>query len=347
MPRSIAISILAVFATACTSACFADDYPLFDFDDTLELVLEVPMRTLLRSARKNPLLDGQLHFVDPDGNNVTINLTMTTRGKSRLEHCSFPPLSITLNEEQTPSTLFEGQKKLKIVTHCRSGATYQRYLQQEYGIYKAYNVLSDHSFRVLMLNATYRDTEKKRRDEVVPGFFIESDDEVADRLGMTKIDTKTIASKQFDIAETNKFELFQYMIANTDWAIKKGPGTDDCCHNGKVIGHPGSDNNWVILPYDFDQAGLINTDYALPAVGLGIRNVKQRLYRGRCGHNERLDDTIALFNELRSELEAALAAEALKEKDRRRTLKYLDGFFVTINDPKKRNKQIIGKCRGA
>jgi hypothetical protein len=330
-----------------SSTCLADDYPLFSADDeSLDLVLEVPMRTLLRSAKKRPVLDGQLSYSDSDGNKVTIGLTITTRGKSRLEQCAFPPLSISLNKEQTRSTLFAGQRKLKIVTHCRNGAKYRRYLQQEFGIYKAYNLLSENSFRVRMLNVTYRDSEEKRRDQVVHSFFIESDDEVAKRLGMNKIKTKTISPKQFHVAETNKYELFQYMIANTDWAIRKGSGTEICCHNGKVIARPESEDNWIVLPYDFDQAGLINTEYALPAIGLPIRNVRQRLYRGRCGHNEQLHVTMALFNAKRNEMEAVLAPPALSEKEQRAILKYLKVFFDTINDPKKLNRQVIDKCRG-
>lgn len=348
MPRARVLSILTIIASVSSSTCLADDYPLFNADDEmLDLILDVPMRTLLRSAKKKPVLDGQLSYIDADGNNVTIALTITTRGKSRLEQCSFPPLSITLNKEQTPSTLFAGQRKLKIVTHCRKGGKYRRYLQQEFGIYKAYNLLSDYSFRVRMLNVTYRDSEEKRRDEVVQSFFIESDNEVANRLGMEKIETQRISPKQFDVAETNKYELFQYMIANTDWAIRKGPGTEICCHNGKVIGRPKSEDNWIVLPYDFDQAGLINTEYALPAIALPIRNVRQRLYRGRCGHNEQLDATMALFNDKQNEMEAVLAPPALSEKERKSALKYLKVFFDTINDPKKLNRQVIDKCQGA
>lgn len=58
------------------------------------------------------------------------------------------------------------------------------------------------------------------------------------------------------------------------------------------------------MPYDFDQAGIINTRYAMPAPQLGIKSVTQRLYRGRCIHNEQLDGVIDLFNERREGLEA-------------------------------------------
>lgn len=346
MPRLSVFLFLASFATVSPSEGLGDEYPLFSSDETLELVLEAPMRTLIRTAKKNPVLDGQIRYIESDGSDVTIGLTITTRGHSRLEYCSFPPLAVSLNRKQTASTLFAGQRKLKIVSHCRKGSKYRRYFHQEYGIYRAYNLLSDYSFRVRMLNVTFRDSEQKRRDEVVPAFFIESDREVAERMHMSTISTKVIAPSQFDVIQTNIYELFQYMIGNTDWAIKKGPGTEDCCHNGKVIGAPGTDVNWVVLPYDFDQSGIINTDYALPALGFGIRNVRQRLYRGRCRHNEQLVETIALFNEKRSELEAALIPPELSKGSQKAALKYLKVFFETIDDPEKLSKKLIGVCRG-
>ena len=101
-----------------------------------------------------------------------------------------------------------------------------------------------------------------------------------------------------------------------------------------------------MLPYDFDQAGLINTKYALPAPGLGLRNVRIRLYRGRCRHNGELDGTITLFNDRRQEIEAALTPQSLTESARRSVLKYLATFYQIINDPAKLNKEIIGACRG-
>ncbi|MBT6208695.1 MAG: hypothetical protein HOI35_01565 [Woeseia sp.] len=54
------------------------------------------------------------------------------------------------------------------------------------------------------------------------------------------------------------------LIANTDFSVKKGPSGEGCCHNGRVLATLGEQRAWIILPYDFDQAGIINTDYALP-----------------------------------------------------------------------------------
>ena len=347
LPRIHVALLLASITAGLTANSRAEDTLLFDSEENLEIVLEFPVRTLLKRAKKKPVLQGQLRYVDGSGNEVALDIDITTRGRSRLEHCSFPPLSVFLNPDQVASTLFAGQQKLKIVTHCNNGSTYLRYLHQEFGIYKTYHLLSEYSFRVRMLNVTYQDIERKRRDDVRLAFFIESDNEVARRLGMKKVKTKTIASHQFDAAKTNIFELFQYMIANTDWAIKKGPGTENCCHNAKVIAKPDAQDNWVVLPYDFDQAGIIDSKYALPSLALGIRTVRHRLYRGRCRHNDYLGQTIQLFNERRQDIEIANTPDALNKKAWQSTLKYLDVFYKTINDPAKLKKKIVDVCRGA
>ena len=348
MMPGIPIALLfACILAGMTTSNRAESHLLFESAENLDIVIEFPVRTLLKRARKKPVLQGQFRYVDVDGNDVAIDIDITTRGRSRLEHCSFPPLSVFLNPDQVASTLFAGQKKLKIVTHCNNGSTYLRYLHQEFGIYKTYNLVSEYSFRVRRLNVTYRDIEGKRRDDVRLAFFIESDNEVAKGMGMNKIKTKTIASNQFDAAKTNILEQVEHLIAITDWAIKKGPGTENCCHNGKVIAKPDAQDNWVVLPYDFDAAGIIETKYALPSAGLGIRTVRHRLYRGRCRHNDYLDQTIQLFNERRADIEIANTPDALSNNARKSTLKYLDVFYKTINDPAKLKKRIVDVCRGA
>lgn len=345
MPIRTAVLILALLTPVINaSKALAGSYPLFEGGDTLDLVIEAPMKTLLGNASKNPVLPGYVRYVDASGNEASIAIEITTRGKSRLEYCDFPPLSITFDRGELASTLFAGQRKLKIGTHCRKGAKYRNYLEQEFGIYKAYNRLTDYSFRVRKLNVTYRDSAKKRRDEMHPAFFIESDDEAAGRLGMAVIKSPRIRVSQLDARQASIYSLFQYLVANTDWDITKGPGNEDCCHNGKVIGPPGSNENWVVLPYDFDQAGIINTEYALPAPALGIRTVRTRVYRGECPHNKQLDETIALFNAHQGEIESALAPESLTKATLKSTLAFVQAFYATINDGEKLHSQIKSAC---
>jgi hypothetical protein len=345
MPTKIAILVLVLFLSAHVSNALADTYRLFSDDDTLRLVIEAPINSLRKEAQERPEVAGQLHYSDDDGKEVTLDIELTTRGKSRLSYCQFPPLSIKFKSKQTASTLFAGQKKLKIGTHCKKGTKYDDYLEQEFGIYKAFRLLTPYSFRVRKLEITYRDNEKKRKDEIYPAFFIESIDEVADRLGMKEIKTPSINVRQLDAEQTSISGLFQYLVANTDWDVTRGPGGEDCCHNGKVLGQPGANEDWVVVPYDFDQSGLINTEYAMPIPALGIRSVRQRLYRGECLNNSLLPQTIALFNEQRDALETALVPETLSPSTRKSALKYIREFYETINDADKLNKKIIADCQ--
>jgi len=101
-----------------------------------------------------------------------------------------------------------------------------------------------------------------------------------------------------------------------------------------------------VLPYDFDQAGLINTNYSIPADGLGLRSVRQRLFRGRCLNLEHLDESIAKFNKLRPQIESALNPPEVKGRKRKSAMRYIDDFYEIINDPKKRKKKIEDDCLG-
>jgi hypothetical protein len=345
MPSRTAIFLLALFVSAQASSALADSYPLFSDDSILQLVIEAPINSLRKEAKERPEVGGQLLYLDDDGKEVALDIKLTTRGKSRLSYCQFPPLSIKFKSKQTSSTLFTGQKRLKIGTHCKKGSKYSDYLEQEFGIYKAFRLLTPYSFRVRKLEITYRDNEKKRKDEVFPAFFIESIDEVADRLGMKEIKSPSINLRQLDAEQTSISGMFQYLVANTDWDVTKGPGGEDCCHNGKVLGQPGANENWVVVPYDFDQSGLINTEYAMPVPALGIRSVRQRLYRGECLNNNLLPQTIALFNEQRDSLEAALVPDSLSSSTRKSALRYIREFYETINDADKLNKKIIDDCQ--
>jgi hypothetical protein len=341
------LPVLVLLLQSATTDCdLTSKRPLFECDALLEFTLEVPVKTLLRRAEDRPVLDGKLYYVAPDGEQLVLDVQLTTRGHSRLEICKFPPLSLILDKKQVKGTVFAGQKKLKIVTQCRRGDSYLDFLRHEYGIYRAYNVLAEPSFRVRMLNITFRDTRGNYKDELHTAFFIESINEVAARLDMERVEFNKIPPIHLDAANSSIYELFQFLIANTDWSKTKGPGEEDCCHNGKALRTPGTDEGWVVLPYDFDQAGMINVPYAMPHEQLPIRRVTQRLFRGRCEFIEHMDATIELFNRERPAIEAALLSGGLSAKRQQSQAKFVARFYDIVNDPELRQRYVDGRCRG-
>jgi hypothetical protein len=320
----------------------ADELPLFESDEPIEITIEFPLRDLLREAADRPVVDAVASYTSASGEVTSLSVKMSTRGRSRLGVCRFPPLALSVKKKAAEGTIFEGQKSLKIVTHCRSNVLYRDYLLQEYGIYAALNVLDDASFRVRLLNVTYRDSTNPEFEIAEQAFFIESVGEVASRNGLERKKTPEISISQLDGSYAALTAMFQYMIGNTDWSVRKSEEGSNCCHNGRALGPAGEKTGWMVIPYDFDQAGLVNAEYAMPAAQLRLRSVRQRLWRGRCVHNGYLDNLIVLFNEKRGEIESELVMSGSRQE--KSAKKYIDGFYKLINDPKKRQKFIDKSC---
>ena len=95
-----------------------------------------------------------------------------------------------------------------------------------------------------------------------------------------------ISASQLDPDAAARFAVFEYMISNLDWAMTAGQPGQDCCHNSRLAGRPGTATGLVGVPYDFDYSGLVDAPYAVPPDGIHVSNVRVRRYRGFCAHNE-------------------------------------------------------------
>ena len=334
--------LLLLLVSVCSNA---DDAPLFASDEPLEIVFEFPLDVILKQADKRPVVEGHASYTDTAGDQVSISIKMTSRGRSRLEYCRFPPLSVTFNKRESKGTIFEGQKKkLKIVTHCRATAAHRKYLLQEQTIYEAFNVLTDISFRTRYMSVTYRNSNNPDHTINESAFLIENIAEVADRNQLKRKKVGKIPESQLDPAYTTLSALFQFLIGNTDWSVIAGPDKNDCCHNSKPLSPRKADTGWLVVHYDFDQAGLINTRYAVVANPLPIKTVRQRLFRGRCIHSGQIEPAIAIFNESRQQLEMALMPGG--SSDHKSTSAYIDDFYRIISDPKQRERYLNKPCVG-
>lgn len=337
-----AVAALAVSAFLAPNACAA----LFDEDDALFVVIEGPIRELVRHRRSQPEYPATIHYTDVGGEPRSLPITITSRGHSRLEMCEFPPVKIRFEREQTTGTLFEGLRNVKLVTRCMRSIKAKDWVFLEYGIYRAYNAITPESYRVRLLNLTWRDTDPDIDDRNQRAFLIEPDKRAAARLGLDNFRPPSVAPEQMAPAGLAHFMLFQYLIGNTDFAVKRGPSGEGCCHNSRVFAAPGADTDFVFLPYDFDQSGMVNTTYARPDTRLGIRRVTSRAYRGFCWHNAELADSVRLFNEKRADIEAAFPASGMSRRQARRVHRFIRHFYNAVNDPKELGERLLDQCRG-
>src|SRR5690606_4066443 len=157
--------------------------PLFELDTELAVTLQADWRAIVRNKDEPGRHPAVLAYTGADGRQHRIPATVQTRGVTRLRICRFPPLRIRFDREATRGTEFEGQRSLKMVTHCRRGATHEQYYVQELLAYRIYNQVTEHSFRVRPLATTYLGPDGGTADGPHFAFLIEDLRDVARRTG--------------------------------------------------------------------------------------------------------------------------------------------------------------------
>lgn len=324
--------------------------PLFADQRMVELRLEGPIRALARDNRPDPEeLDAVMSWRTPDGATGTLPIEYRARGKSRRrpEKCDFPPIRLDIPKSEADGTLFENQDKLKLVTHCKrlgSGARDQHvWVWLEYYAYRILNTLTDYSYRVRPLTVTYVAENGKEYEH--PGFILEHDERLAHRLGLEESEREEVGRDEMVPEITSVMEVFQYMIANTDFSFVRSGAGGACCHN--AVQYTDGEGNFVPIPYDFDQVGLIDKPDALPARGLGIRSVTDRRYRGFCRDPRYLEETLALFRERRGEIERIFAEEiqGIGNRGKRKIDRYLGKFWEVLDEPRRIKREFADRCR--
>jgi len=320
--------------------------PLFASHSPLQVTIEAPLTTLMKDRPEEEYLDGTFGFTGDDGTEQTLDLKVRARGKYRLmaKHCDMPLVKLNFRKKQVANTELAGQDKLKLVTHCRNDKpSYEQLVLREFLTYRILNVITNKSYGVRLMNINYIDTEGGEPMTKL-GFAIETADDVAERNGMKSIKNGDITYSDLVHRQENLINVFQYLIGNTEYSLVKSEPDDDCCHNSDLMSVTGGPP-FTPLPYDFDFAGLVNAPYAQPNPRYKIRNVRQRLYKGQCQNNDLLPDTFKLYLDKKEAIYALVdELDMLTRKSRRNVIRYLDGFYDYITNPKRVKSRFIRKC---
>jgi hypothetical protein len=327
---NFAMIAAAMFALS-GSAVAADAAPLFSSDEPIEIEIRGPIADIIKNAARStePLPATIVH----DGREAAIELSARGNARRRPENCRFPPLRVKFTEKPENDTLFEGQKSLKLVTHCRAQLSFQKHTLLEFAAYKIYNVMTDASLKVRLARIRYVSEDASDIYAERLGFFIEDADDAAERIGMKEIKTPSVKISQHRGADAARVALFFHMIANHDWSMLAGP-EDECCHNGKLFGADKTAlSDLVFVPYDFDYSGFVNAPYAAPPDAIKIGTVKIRYYRGDCSLNSALPAAAQRIRDQRAMIEDAVRSTPLiDQKTANGAIKYLAPFFREIAD---------------
>ena len=320
----------------------AEKRQLFQSEEQFPFTLKADFKAVNRerTPESTKRFPATLTVAGPDGKDVTIPVSLGTRGKSRLNPrtCSFVPLRVDFpKKELLKGTLFDGQESLKLITHCENEDSQDQYILLEQLTYRIFNVLTPRSFRARLARATYVDSGNDKAIATRNAVFVEDDGDLARRLEGRSVALPRLQFKDLDRDSLVLMMLFQYMIGNTDFSIY-------ALHNVRFVTTPAK----VFYPvvWDFDMAGLVSAPYAAPAQVLGLGSVRDRLYRGPCLTQDQYAPYLDVFRAKQAEVMAAVDSQPGLDEQRRRTAKaFLDRFYVTLGRPGDVKKEFVDRCR--
>jgi len=348
MKPPVAVLILVSLAVPLTAGA-TEKNPLFKDDTVVKAVLTAPIAQAYaqRDQDVRLYLPGQWTYTRSDGTTERLEVSIRTRGLFRREYCQLPPLQLNFKKKQVKDTLFDGQNKLKVVSPCQDGAKSQQHVVLEYLAYRTFEILTDKSFGTRLVRISYVDSDGKLRPWTDLTFVIEDDQDMARRLGLIRLAVVSNKFDQLDHFSTALVDLFQLLIANNDYSVLQSADGRECCHNSEILALKDNADVRIPVPYDFDMSGLVNTKYAAPPSHLPIRFARTRYYRGLCQPPGILDDAILHVQSKREEILSLFRdTRELEPYLKKRTLKYIEEYFEILDDPDKRKKQLLERCRG-
>jgi hypothetical protein len=333
--RHLVLSLLIICISGLLQAQNTGDIGFFDSDEILEVTLETDFKNLISEKREGKYQLASLIIKD---NSYAIRVK--TRGNFRLENCSFPPIFLNFSKTEFAGNTNENLKKIKMVNACKMQDSYIKLVLREYQIYRAYNLMTDNSFKVRLLKINYVDTSKKMKPETLYGFVIEEDKIMAERLDGMIIKRKNIRDQACELDHVIMLSIFQFMIGNTDWQIAN-------LQNMRLVKlTDAAEPKPYAIPYDFDYTGMVNASYAIPAKILGIESVRERLYWGKCYPEEDIAAAIERFYKNKDAIYQLYQNFALFDKGSLKySLTYLDSFYRIIEDEKRWKRYFIKNCQ--
>jgi hypothetical protein len=298
---------------------------LFKKKEVLQIKIETNIKALLKDRGQTPQYHwAKLSYTDDKGESVSFPIKAKVRGNFRRSpsNCVFPPLLLNFSKKEAKNTLFDNQDKLKLVTECIN----ENLVFHEYMAYQIYNIITDLSFKARLTEVTYIDSLGKKEPDVEFGILIENETDVAKRIAAKNAYRQNVSSAQYDTIQMLTVFMFEYLIGNNDWSVSALHNIKQFIKTGKLF---------LPVPYDFDHAGIVEANYALPPPQLEIANVKERLYRGLNYPPSVFQHVFDKFNSVKPQIYALYQGNPLLNASYiKRTLKYFDEFYDIINDPK-------------
>ena len=312
---------------------------LFKSNEILEARLDFSIKDIKKSKSDTIYHTTWFYYKNEFQQWDSISIDIRARGKFRRENCFFTPIKIEIKKKDLAGTLFEGNKKLKLVMPCLNSKGNNDLVIKEYLCYKMYEEISPYTFSTRLINLTFTDNRnRKSKMYHLKAFIIEDDKQVAKRSNGKILEGFQVNPLFMQDSLAAMQDVFQYMIGNTDWSSTMQ-------HNVKVMLLPSRLK--VPIPYDFDMTGLVNAPYAEVKETMPIKNVRERHFRGYCRDKEVFEYVRLKYLELEPSIYFALrrVENHLDPKETLEVENYLKDFFLLMKNKKRYDENISQACR--
>lgn len=312
---------------------------LFAEETPLKISLQANFSAISAKRFKDEYSPALLRYQVNDTVWINREIKVKPRGNMRLKTCSYPPLKVNFPRKEVYMTQLQNFDKMKMVVSCRKGDAYEQYILSEYYAYKLYNILTPYSLRVRLIEVKYINTGKKKNNEKSGyAFIIEEIEQLAARTNTLPSEKAQIKDKFMNTDMVTNMYLFQYMIGNTDWTVYSRHNMRVVLPRDEINGKP------IVVPYDFDYAGIVGASYAIPSDQLEIKSVNERTYRGYCDLNDQLPPSIKLHRSKKEDLISVFETAIVNPVTKKRAIRYLEKYFQIIENDKKIKSLILDRC---
>lgn len=299
------------------------------FSDTalVHATLTTNYKTLIYQKKEPEFQPAEITFNNLDSNGaVSAPIQVMLRGNFRRYNCSFASIMFNF-KDKTKTSRLRNLEQLKVVVPCEWGTDDEQWVIREFLVYRLFQLFSEKSFRARLIRFNFDDNSDSIRSYKQYGFFLEDIDDLAKRVNCKEVGDEKIGSEETNRTHMTMVNIFQYMIANSDWKVPVR-------HNVKMVRPKDSANaKPYVVPYDFDYCGAVNALYAEPAPNLGIEKVTDRLYLGFPRSLTEIQTTLQIFLDKEQEVLHTISDfPLLRKKGKEEMLTLIREFYSIIRD---------------
>jgi hypothetical protein len=257
------------------------------------------------------------------------------RGRFRRRIAALPPMTIKFSKKDIKNAGYDTLNRIKLVLPTLLSPEGEDLIAREYLAYKMFESISTtNHVKGRFVNLTLRDTGGDRKTFKVSAILLEDEKETAARLSGTIVTDFGVPHTKWDKSLAALSVVFQYMIGNTDWDI-------EAQRNMRMVAPKDPALPYLIMPYDFDFAGLVNATYAIPSSESGLKNVKDRYLMAKYLSPEELRNAVQTLKAKREVLYGICKSELVSKSTIKEMTAYLDTFFKQVDQDENLPERLI------